>query len=277
MDLTNPKHIKALLSAYRLRAKKSLGQHFLIDEGVLDDIVNAANLSTGDSVLEIGPGLGVLTDRLVKKAGKVLAIEFDEKMIEVLKNIVFSPNLQIENENVLKFNLGKLPKNYKVVANLPYYITSPIIRNFLEFKNKPQIMVLLVQKEVAQRIVAKPGQLSILGVSVQFYSKPEIINIVPKTSFWPPPKVDSAIIKIEVYKKPIFEVDNKKFFRIVKAGFGEKRKQLANSLSGGLQLSKEDIIKYLNITGIKENSRAEELSLSQWNDLYQVIKEISIK
>lgn len=277
MDLTNPKHIKALLSAYRLRAKKSLGQHFLIDEGVLDDIVNAANLSTGDSVLEIGPGLGVLTDRLVKKAGKVLAIEFDEKMIEVLKNIVFSPNLQIENENVLKFNLGKLPKNYKVVANLPYYITSPIIRNFLEFKNKPQIMVLLVQKEVAQRIVAKPGQLSILGVSVQFYSKPEIINIVPKTSFWPPPKVDSAIIKIEVYKKPIFEVDNKNFFRIVKAGFGEKRKQLANSLSGGLQLSKEDIIKYLNITGIKENSRAEELSLSQWNDLYQVIKEISIK
>jgi 16S rRNA (adenine1518-N6/adenine1519-N6)-dimethyltransferase len=273
MDLTNPQHIKSLLSAYGFRAKKSLGQHFLIDEAALEGIVDAANLSLNDNVLEIGPGLGVLTERLVKKAGKVLAVEFDEKMIEVLKNTVPSPNLQIENEHVLKFNLSKLPKNYKVVANLPYYITSPIIRNFLETKSKPQVMVLLIQKEVAQRIVAKPGNLSVLGVAVQFYGKPEIMGIVPKASFWPPPKVDSAIIKIEVYDEPLFRVDNKKFFRIVKAGFGEKRKQLVNSLSGGLQLPKEDIITYLNLAKLKASARAEELSLEDWNNLYQVIKE----
>lgn len=272
MDLTDINQIKSLLVRHRMWARKGLGQHFLIDKSALGSIVDSAELGPADFVLEIGPGLGVLTQFLVSRAGQVEAVEFDPKMIEVLKETVPAENLKVVQEHVLKFNLGGLPKGYKVVANLPYYITSPILRNFLEAaSNKPKEMVLLIQKEVAERIVAKPGEMSVLAVAVQLFGEPEIITEVPKGSFWPPPKVDSAVIRVKVFEKPRYPVEEKDFFRLVKAGFGEKRKKLANSLSGGLRLPKEEVIKYLEESGLKDNARAEELSLGDWYNLYKSI------
>ena len=273
MDLTNISQIKSILYSHSIGAKKSLGQHFLISRDALSSIVKAANLSKKDKVLEIGPGLGVLTVELVEHAGSVLAVEFDPKMVEILETIVPAKNLQVVRGNVLEFNTGALPKGYKLVANVPYYITSPILRSFLEAKNKPREMVLLIQKEVAERITARPGNMSVLAVAVQFYSDPEIVEIVSKKAFWPVPKVDSAIVRLMVHQKPKYEVDEKVFFRIVKAGFGEKRKQLANALSGGLRLEKQEIIKVLQNLGLHPMIRAEELSLDDWYHLYQLIKE----
>ncbi|HBG81833.1 TPA: ribosomal RNA small subunit methyltransferase A [candidate division CPR2 bacterium] len=255
-------------------AKKSLGQHFLMDKEALFSIVSAANLNKDDVVLEIGPGLGVLTSELVKHAKKVVAVEFDPNMIEVLKSTVPEDNLEVVREHVLKFNTTVLPKGYKIVANLPYYITSPILRNFLESAlNKPSEIVFLIQKEVAERVTARPGNMSVLAVAVQLYGDPEIVRIVPNTSFWPKPKVDSAIIKIDVFSKPRFDINEKLFFRIVKAGFGEKRKTLSNSLSGGLQIPKEEVIKILENLDFDIKLRAEELSVEDWDKIYQLIKE----
>lgn len=272
MNLTDISLLKFILKSNGIRIKKRFGQHFLIDNDALEKIVASADLTFGDVVLEIGPGLGVLTSKLVKKVGKAVAVEFDPGMIKILRQTVKADNLEIIEENILEMNLNKLPLNYKVVANLPYYITSPILRLFLEIaKNKPKEMVLLIQNEVAKRLTAKPGNMSILAVSVQFYGKPEIIDYVSKTSFWPEPKVNSAIIKITPFDKPLFDVDIKLFFRIVKAGFGEKRKQLTNSLAGGLQVSRKEVIGYLKQAEISAQARAEQLSMDEWHKLYKVI------
>jgi 16S rRNA (adenine1518-N6/adenine1519-N6)-dimethyltransferase len=268
MDLTDITNIKKTLKAFGAHTRKDLGQHFLIDEKALDKIVETARLSHDDTVIEVGPGMGILTRELCKKSGKVIAVELDTTMLTVLKTACIKyTNLIVENQDILKFDTMKLEK-YKLVSNLPYYITSPTIRKFLETENKPEEIVVLVQREVAERIAAKPSRMSILAVSVQFYGDPQVISIVPRTSFFPAPKVDSAILKIKVYKRPIFDVDPRLFFRIVKAGFGEKRKQLINSLSGGMGLNKEYTNNWLKQSNIDPQMRAEALTMTDWQELY---------
>lgn len=274
MDLTDITDIKRTLKAYGAYANKDLGQHFLVDENSLESIVEAADIQSNERVVEVGPGMGILTKELCKKAKEVVALELDKSMIAIVKtSCIKHTNLRVENVDILKYKTDELGV-YKVVANLPYYITSAVIRLFLESANKPEDMVILVQREVAERICAKPSRMSILAVSVQFYGNPSIVEIVPRTAFFPAPKVDSAILKIRVYKKPLFDVDKRIFFRIVKAGFHEKRKQLVNSLSGGLLLQKDIIEDLLGRAGINPMTRAEGLAMIDWYNLYNAYLEI---
>lgn len=276
MDLTDITDIKKILKAFGAYSKKDLGQHFLIDEGALDTILDTASLKSTDKVVEVGPGMGVLTRELCKRVKQVYAIEIDRTMIQVVKTACLRyKNLEVKNLDILKFDTSDLG-NYKVVSNLPYYITSPTIRYFLESNNKPEELVLLVQKEVADRICAKPSRMSILAVSVQFYGDPVYIATVPRTSFFPAPQVDSAILKIKIYNRPLFDVDPQVFFRIVKAGFGEKRKQLINSLSGGLMLNKETIEEILLKANVNKEARAEALSLTDWHNIYKSYLEVKV-
>ncbi|MEZ4210505.1 MAG: 16S rRNA (adenine(1518)-N(6)/adenine(1519)-N(6))-dimethyltransferase RsmA [Patescibacteria group bacterium] len=287
LELTDLKTVKSLLTFYNVSAQKQLGQHFLIDKPALEAIVDSANLTKQDYVVEIGPGFGVLTFPLADKAGRVLAIETDKKIIEILKSLGSGyANLEILPSSILKLDNQFLhnkykawsknktqPTKYKLVANLPYYITSSIIKLFLETDNRPEVISIMVQKEVAERITAEPGEMSLLAVSVQLYSTAEIVRIVPRTSFWPAPEVDSAILKIVPFSKPRFEIDNyKMFFRIAKAGFGERRKQLHNSLSGGLNLDDELIVEILERVGIDPKTRAQDLSIDNWVSLYSELK-----
>jgi len=274
MDLTDITNIKKILKAFGVYSRKDLGQHFLIDEGVLDTILDTARVTPRDNVVEVGPGMGILTRELLKRAREVTAIELDRGMIQVLKTACMKyKNLQIQNKDVLKYNPNDLGQ-YKLVSNLPYYITSPTIRHFLEADNKPTDITILIQKEVADRICAKPGRMSILAVSVQFYGAPNYITTVPRTAFFPAPQVQSAIVQIKVYKRPLYDVDTQIFFRIVKAGFGEKRKQLINSLSGGLMLNKETIERILEQAHVDKEARAETLSLDDWHNIYKSYLEI---
>ncbi len=281
--------IKYLLKQYHLNPRKNLGQYFLIDESIVGKMIDAAELSSDDVVLEIGPGLGIpLTHKICEKAGKVQAVEIDEKMIQILKKTCEKfKNLEIVNEDILKINLKQRTKNreqkFKVISSLPYYITSPVLRKFLEAEKKPDLMVLLVQKEIAEKITASPPDMSILAVSVQFYAKPEIIDYVPREKFWPVPGVDSAIIKIKMPPVPeqnsvrdraevasVAEVkDVKLFFRIVKAGFSKRRKQLKNSLAGGLQINQKQVMELLKKSKIDPIRRAETLTMEEWIKLYK--------
>lgn len=273
MDLTDKKTIKDLLRGFDLWAKRGFGQNFLIEKNVIDSMTE--EVSKEDTVVEIGPGLGVLTKELCKKAKKVIAIEKDPKMVEVLKATCDEyNNLEVMNKDILKVDLGKHVKDrkYKVVANLPFYISSPIFRFFLESKTKPTKMTFIVQKEIAEKVTADDGDLNILAISVQIYAKAKVIQEVKSGSFWPAPKVDAAILEIAPLKNSLFEIDTKKFFRIVKAGFRERRKKLVNSLSGGLSIEKrkvEDILKELNI---REDIRAERLTMANWRDIYLKLK-----
>lgn len=277
MDLTDITDIKRTLKAYGAYTRKDLGQHFLVDEEALAAIVEAADIKKDDRVVEVGPGMGVLTRELCKKAKEVVAIEFDKAMIAIVKtSCIKHANLRVENADILKFDTSGLGQ-YKLVANLPYYITSAVIRLFLEADNKPEDMVLLVQREVAERICAKPSRMSILAVSVQFYGNPKIIDVVPRTAFFPAPKVDSAIIKIKVYRKPLFDVDSRLFFRIVKAGFGEKRKQLTNSLTGGLGLNKETTDILLAEAKVSTMARAESLAMIDWYNIYNAYQKLIVE
>lgn len=274
MDFTDITEIKRTLKAYGAYTKKELGQHFLVDPEALKAIVDAAELTKEDKVIEVGPGMGVLTSELCKLAGEVIALEYDKAMISIVKTACIKhKNLKVENTDVLKFDSSGLGR-YKLVANLPYYITSAVLRLFLEADNKPEEMVVLVQREVAERICAKPSRMSILAVSVQFYGNPQIVEVVPRASFFPAPKVDSAILRIKVYKKPLFDVDKNLFFRIVKAGFGEKRKQLINSLSGGLKLNRETTEQLLKEAGISVIQRAESLTMLDWYNLYKAYSKL---
>ncbi len=264
-------------------AKKSLGQNFLKDEAVLNHIIESANLSKDDVVVEIGPGQGALTEKLAGVCKKVIAIEIDERLVEVLHTkFVGNQNVEIIQGDILKINLPELVASsqllvhgYKVVANLPYYITSPIVRLLLETKYPPTEMVVMVQKEVAERIVAKPGAMSILAVSVQYYAKPQFLFTVFKESFEPMPKVDSAIIKA-VHSSQLSvrsKEETKKFFRIVKSGFSAKRKTLINNLSNGLQLEKKLVEEKLTSLGFSPNTRAQELGVEVWRKLASILFE----
>jgi 16S rRNA (adenine1518-N6/adenine1519-N6)-dimethyltransferase len=268
---------KEILKKYRIFPSKKLGQSFLIDKKVLKKIVEAAELSKNDTVLEIGPGIGNLTIELAKRVKKVIAVEKDKRMIEILKEGLKEEridNVKIINEDILKFLPSFKSKTpYKVVANIPYYLTSRLIRNLLEAKRGPKLIVLMVQKEVAQRICAKPPKMNLLAVSVQFFAKPEIVSFVLKKSFWPRPKVDSAIIKI----KPLIDGDRELinaelFFKVVKAGFLHPRKQIINNLSEGLKIEKEKIKNWLLENGIQPEQRAETLSIEDWIKLGKTYK-----
>jgi 16S rRNA (adenine1518-N6/adenine1519-N6)-dimethyltransferase len=259
-----------------LKVRKGLGQHFLVDAEVLSLIVAAADLKPEDTVVEVGPGLGILTRELAQKAGNVAAIELDDGLAALLKKTLVShQNVNVINADVLKTEPKDIVKghNYKVVANLPYYITSPVLRHFLEASAKPQAMVVMVQKEVAEAIAAKPGDMSLLSVSVQFYGRPEIISIVPPESFYPAPEVSSAIVKIDVYPKPKVDVDEKGFFDTVRAGFAAPRKQLANSLAKVLGKEKASVLPFLQKAGIDPSRRAETLSIEEWASLFRAFEE----
>jgi len=279
MNLSSKKVIKNLLKKYGARPSKRLGQNFLIDKVIIKKIIKEARLKIKDTVLEIGPGIGTLTQEIAKKARLVIAIEKDQKIVETLKETLKGfNNVKIIYGDILKIGNWKLFGNwkleignsFKVVANLPFYLTAPSIRKFLETKLPPELMILVVQKEVAQRICARPPKMNILAVSVQFYAKPEIISYASKKSFWPSPKVDSAIIKItptkpgNVIMKPV-NVDL--FFRIVKAGFSQPRKQLANNLSKKLELVKERVKSWLLKNNIHPTQRAETLTIKDWINL----------
>ncbi len=271
MDLTSPKTIKELLAKYETRPSKGLGQNFLIDKNVLNKIIESADLKPTDSVLEIGPGLGILTGGLAEKAGKVIAVEKDETMIEILKETLKDyKHIEVIGGDILKLDPMANSLNYKVIANIPYYLTSPLIRKFLESKNPPSEIILMVQKEVAQRICSNPPDMSLLSVSVQFYAKPEITFYVSKNCFWPAPKVDSAIIKIVPEKK--YDISPDLFFEVVKAGFSQPRKQLVNNLTGlklldGVKLTKDFISDWLLKNNLKPSQRAETLNISDWINL----------
>jgi len=325
MDLTNKSELISYLKQNGLWAKKSMGQNFLVDRGVLDKIVTAADLKLSDMVLEIGPGVGVLTDELVKKAGRVVAIEKDEKLAKILnqkskiKNqsstvsdcperqsngqndsskleIVIGDALELDPESVLKgcydlssggkskesnsmperpgpttYNPKPIP--YKLIANIPYYITSKILEKFLTTEHKPELIVFLVQKEVAERICAKTGDLSLLAVSVQYYGDPEIVAFVPKNSFFPVPEVDSAIIKISNIKYQKSKMDERNFFKLAKAGFMARRKTLFNNLKAGTNLNSGQIIELLDKMEISRNARAQELTIEQWAVLAREIED----
>jgi 16S rRNA (adenine1518-N6/adenine1519-N6)-dimethyltransferase len=272
---------RQLLRQFGFKPKKRLGQHFLIDEAVLDRILSAAELSHGDIVVEIGPGLGILTEGLAKRGAKVIAVELDSKLVALLKKrlatfpdvkIIHADILKVTPRQLLQDNLtaSELVRGYKVIANLPYYITSPVLRHFLEAQPRPLEMVVMIQKEVGEAIAATPGKMSLLSVKTQFYSKPAIISYVPAASFYPPPKVDSAILHLDVYSQPPIEVsDVASFFDIVMHGFSAPRKQLRNSLAHSLEMPPSQVASLLEKAGIEAKRRAETLSLEEWRELWK--------
>lgn len=259
--------------------KKSLGQHWLRDPEILSEIVDASRIDPGDSVLEVGPGQGTLTHALLEKGVVLTAVEYDIELFEELKRSISkfpnSENLELVHDDILKFDLTKLPKDYKVVANIPYYLTSNLIRLLSESSNPPASITLLVQKEVAERICADPGKMSLLSVSAQNYYEVELDIVVLAKSFIPPPKVDSQVVHMSRREKPIHSpLDERLFFKAVKAGFSSRRKTLLNSLSGGLDRPKDETAKILSDCGINPGSRPQELDLAQWKKLAEVLEGI---
>lgn len=266
-------HTKKLLREHDLRARKGLAQHFLIDADTVTQILAAADISTADTVIEVGPGLGVLTRELVKVAGKIVAIELDGRLVQVLRrDLAAWQNLTVIEADVLKTEPGSVlggASEYKLVANLPYYITSSAIRHFLEASVKPRLMVVMVQKEVAEQITAQPGRMSLLSVSVQLYGAPRIVAQVPSHAFYPAPDVDSAVLRIEVYPRAKVASDHiPEFFDLVRAGFSANRKQLINSLSRGLGMTKDEVLPLLAKADIDPKRRAETLTIEEWGRLF---------
>lgn len=251
---------------------KSLGQHWLRDRVVLAHIADSAGIEKSDTVLEIGPGLGTLTSELLRRSEKVVAVEYDGELARKLPAQFPGKSLEVIQSDILSFDLTTLPPKYKVVANVPYYITSKIVQLLMTTENKPGIVVLLVQKEVAQRLAAKPGDMSILAVSAQLFADVSLGDIVPAKLFTPPPKVDSQVVILKPRAEPFLtDISEKDFFRIVKAGFSAKRKKLRSSLSGGLGISKQEAEVYLKQADVSEAARAEDLSLDDWVRLVRSI------
>ncbi len=278
IDLTNIQELRRVLYAHHMRPNKSFGQNFLIDRSILMRIVDAAEIAASDTVLEVGAGTGVLTRELAKRAQRVVAVELERDMLTLLAETTSAyPNVELLARNLLYLNPVEVfgQAAYKLVANLPYYITAPTFRHFLESANRPQLLVVMVQYEVAQRIVAGPGDLSLLGVSIQFYGQPKIIERVPAISFYPAPKVDSAILRIDVNPHvPLTPEERESFFRIVQAGFSARRKQLHNSLTHGLHRKNEDTRSWLAAANIDAARRAETLSIAEWLQLWERVKDV---
>lgn len=277
MELLPAENLKKTLSKLRVVPSRRMGQNFLVDEKILEKIIAAGDLSSQDTILEIGAGLGQLTKTLVKKTKAIIAVEKDRKLAAALeKTFKKSKKVKIIKDDILNLITGgkgkssdffekENIKNYKVVANIPYYLTSRLIRNLLENRKPPVLIVLTIQKEVAQRICAKPPRMNLLALSVQFYAQPKIIAAAPKSAFWPIPKVDSAIIKIKTGKQKS-KIKTECFFRAIKAGFSHPRKTLANNLSEELGADKKNVLKWLKKCRIEnaEKIRAENLSIINW-------------
>ena len=272
-----PLPVRQLLNRYHLTPSKGLGQNFLVDDEILSEIVRIAEIPADSTVLEIGPGLGGLTRYLAEAANDVVAVELDRRMILPLKEVLQEyDHVRIIQGDILEIDPDSLIVDpaYSVVANIPYYITSAVIRHLLNAKTKPRRIVLTVQKEVAQRICAQPGDLSLLALSVQIFGSVSIPLAIPAGAFFPPPKVDSAVVKIDVYDEPLVSVaESDDFFKLAKAGFGQKRKTLRNSLSSDLRLSTFEVEAALTEAGIDPMRRAETLSIEEWKRLVDSVRE----
>ncbi len=267
---------RTLLRQWGIRPSKGLGQNFLVDQAALEKIVAAAELAPGDVVLEIGAGLGALTERLARNAGRVVAVELDERMKGVLRETLSGlDNVALVQGDILALDPTELVRpatRYKVVANLPYYITSAVLRHLLEASLRPQRMVVTVQREVAERIVAGPGEMSLTAVSVQFYGQPKLLFRIKPGSFFPSPGVESAVVRVDMHDKPpVPAEDVDGFFRVVKAGFAQRRKQLRNTLAAGLRLPPEEVAARLQAIDVDPKRRAETLSLEEWVRVARVL------
>ena len=279
--------IREICRIYEIKPSRSKGQNFLVNEKIYEDIVKAADLKSTDMVLEIGPGLGFLTLKMAQAVKKVIAVELDDQLANYLQTGFDAQdveNVKIVNQDILKFNIDAHldPKSkYKIVANLPYNITSIFLRLFLSSFHKPESMVLMLQKEVAERIVATAPDMSLLALSVQYYAEPTIIREVKAGNFWPEPKVDSAVIKIILKTTPKLSreeqiKEDKLFFRLAKIGFSAKRKMLKNNLAGGLKIEQKIVTDILEKNKFNPLLRAEDLSLEDWLKLFAALKEFMV-
>ena len=266
--------VRALLHQYGLRPRKSLGQNFLVDQAALIQVVTVADISSDDVVLEVGPGIGGLTRLLAGQARSVVAVELDAQFLEPLAEILSPhPNVRVVPGDILDLDpAGLVPSgSYLVVANIPYYITSALIRHLLDAPVRPRRLVLTVQREVAQRICAAPGQLSLLALSVQIFGEPRIKARLPARAFYPAPKVDSSVVRVDIYDEPLIPQELlSTFFRLARAGFSQKRKNLRNALSGGLSWSKDAVVALLEEAGVDPRRRAQTLSIPEWRTLTEI-------
>lgn len=275
--------VKATLDAHGLRPQKKWGQHFLTDARILESIADSADVERDDVVLEIGPGLGHLTRVLAQRAGRVVAVEVDRELAERLAvDFANTPSVKIVHGDILQFEpIGLIgagldpalaTPSFKVVANLPYYITSAILRHILEAVPKPRIIVVMVQREVAQRLTAQPPGMNLLAIGVQFFAHPRVVRTISAGAFYPRPKVDSAVVRLDVFDPPpLAAEDTKRFFEIVRAGFGERRKQLRNSLARGLSLEPDRVVAALARARIDPARRAETVTLDEWCALQRAL------
>jgi len=263
------------LERHDIAPKKSLGQNFLHDPHALEKIVEVADVTPDTTVLEIGPGTGHLTRVLAGAAGRVIAVELDDRLVPLLREeFAAQPHVTVIHGDILELDLRALlgDEPYVVVANLPYDITSAILRRLLDHEPRPQRLVLTVQREVAERLVARPGDMSLLAVSVQFYGAPQIVTRLNPAAFWPRPEVESAVVRIDLHPAPPVDVpDERAFFRVVRAGFSQKRKQLRNALGSGLGAGKRRADAYLARAGLDPSRRAETLSLDEWAALTRAV------
>lgn len=267
-DLTDMGTLKRLLARHGMTPNKGLGQHLLISRKALNTVVDSAELSPADNVLEVGAGPGVLTRELAHRARRVVAVELDRAVLPVLRETTAGlENVEIIPRNLLEIEPEEVfgDEEYKLVANLPYYITSLILRYLLESTHPPRILVVMVQREVAERLVAGPGEMSLLALSVQFYGVPRLIGYVPAGAFYPPPKVDSAVVRVDLHPTPLLDANaSEMFFELIHAGFAEKRKQLHNTLARHLSAPREAIDSWLAQAGIDPMRRAQTLSMDEW-------------
>lgn len=292
--------VRRLFKEFDIQPKKSLGQNFLVDRRALERIVEAAELGPEDIVLEIGPGLGTLTRLLAERAGRIVAVELDQRLVEVLsQSLADCPNVEIVQGDILQLDPVELIRNttpplrcppaplpprssapllpFKVVANLPYYITSAILRHLLTAKVRPKLMVVTVQLEVARRIIAEPGDMNLLAVSVQFYGRPRIVARIKASAFYPSPQVDSAVVRIDLGGPPVVEVDDvDSFFEVVRAGFAQRRKQLRNALSAELALPASEVAQALSKAGVDPKRRAQTLSIEEWAKVWEEMQTLGI-
>ena len=269
-----PAAIRTLLRALGMRPQKGFGQNFLVNDEILKRVVTAAEVGVNDIVLEVGPGLGHLTRHLAREAGQVIAVEVDRGMVRYLRSAFQGvSNVEIVENDVLKMEPGELvgDRPYKVVANLPFYITSAILRHFFEAARRPRLLVVMLQREVAYRILTAPGDMNLLAISVQVYGKARLITRVPASAFYPRPKVDSIVLRIDVYDQPKLDVDPEKFFKVVAAGFAMPRKQIHNSLAQRLWMPPGTATEALEAVGIDSTRRPQTLSIAEWNLLTKEI------
>ncbi len=272
MRLTDIDDLRAALALADIKLDKQRDQHFLIDKTALEAIIATAKLKKTDVVLEIGPGVGTLTSQLGSRVARVIAVEFDERFIPILEKSDIA-NTEVIHQDFRHFDMSQVPKVYKVVANLPYGITSFVFQKLMNAPIKPQTITVLIQKEVAERITSTAGAMSLLGLSVQYYAKAHIAQIVPASSFYPAPKVDSAILHLTILSKPVFPADEKKLFRLWRMSFAARRKMLKNNLMAGLGLSMQQLEPIFTSIDIDLMVRAQELSLEDWRKLYQALEQ----